>query len=59
MQLTKEKVCQSKNKKDRPVKKQVSQSKVTLHCESVVFSGKSFVKREDPDKQLDRKGSKQ
>lgn len=30
-----------------------------LRCESVVFSGKSFIKREDPDRKLDRKGSKQ
>ncbi|WP_181388810.1 hypothetical protein [Limosilactobacillus reuteri] len=57
--MTKEKVCQNKNKKDRPVKKQVSQSKVTLHCESVVFSGRSFVKRENLDRKLDRKGSEQ
>lgn len=33
--------------------------KIILHCESVVFSGKSFVKRENLDRQLDRKGSKQ
>lgn len=33
--------------------------KIIFHCESVVFSGRSFVKRENLDRQLDRKGSKQ
>ena len=53
MQLTKQ------NKKGQPTKEPANQSKIILHGETVVFSGKSFVKRENLDRQLDRKGSKQ
>lgn len=38
------------NKKDQPTKKQVGQDKIVLHCETLSFSGESFIKREDLEK---------
>lgn len=40
------------NKKGQPAKKQASQGKIILHGETVVFSGKSFIKRDSLEDKL-------
>lgn len=40
------------NKKGQPAKKQASQGKIILHGETVVFSGKSFIKRDSLEGKL-------
>lgn len=37
-------------KNDHHAEKQDDHSKLVLHCETLVFSGKSFIKREDYEK---------